>query len=179
MTLPAHLIGLTGTNGAGKGETADFFKNYGFSFFSLSDLIREEIIKQGLPLTRDNLILTGNKLRKKFGPDILAKRVMEKIKGKAIIDSIRNTREIQHLKKQNNFIILAIDAPVELRYQRILKRGRNESASTLDEFKRKEAEEFTGSENQQQLQECMKMADHLIINDGKIQDLHRKLEVFL
>ena len=179
MNFSAHLIGLTGTNGAGKGETADFFVSHGFSYFSLSDLIREEISRQGKPLTRDNLILTGNRLRNEFGPEILARRVMEKVTENAIIDSIRNTHEVQYLKKQKNFILLAIDAPIELRYQRILKRGRNESVSTLDEFKKKEAEELTGSTNQQQLQRCMQMADFMIINDGSIQDLHRKLEIFL
>lgn len=172
-------IGLTGTNAAGKGETAAFFQEHGFSYFSLSDLIRKEILKRGLEESRDNLIKTGNELREKYGADILAKWVMQEVGEKAVIDSIRNVKEVEYLKTQKNFILLAIDAPVEIRYQRSKKRGRNESASSLEEFIQKETQELSGSETKQQLKKCMNMADLLIINDGTIEELHRKLEIFL
>ncbi|MCK4495166.1 MAG: AAA family ATPase, partial [Candidatus Aminicenantes bacterium] len=90
MKKEVKLIGLTGTNGAGKGEAAAFFKKKGYVYFSLSDLLREELQKKGKQVTRDNLIEIGNNLRKKISHDILAKRVMKKIKGRAVIDSIRN-----------------------------------------------------------------------------------------
>jgi dephospho-CoA kinase len=172
-------IGLTGTNASGKGEIAAFFQKHGFSYFSLSDLLRKEIRKRGWEENRDNLINTGNDLREKYGADILARRIMQEVGEKAVIDSIRNIKEAEFLKTQENFVFLAVDAPVELRYQRSKKRGRNESASSLAEFIQKEAQELSGSEIQQQLIKCMEMADFLIINDGTLEDLHRKLEKFL
>lgn len=174
-----QYIGLTGTNAAGKGETAGFFQKHGFSYFSLSDQIRKEVKKRGLDLSRDNLINTGNDLRKKYGADILARKIMQEVDEKAVIDSIRNIKEVEFLKTQENFILLAIDAPVEIRYQRSQKRGRNESASSLEEFIQKETKELYGSETRQQLKKCMEMADFLIINDGTLEDLHRKLEMFI
>ena len=171
-----QLIGLTGTNGSGKGEAAEYFKKKGFSYFSLSDLIREELQKEGIEVTRDNLIQKGNQLREKYGPDILARRVIEKVKKKAVIDSIRNPFEVEFLRNQGKFILLAIDAPVELRYERAKKRGREESASTLQEFIQKEKEEMTGSEKGQQLLSCIAMADLVIINDGTLENFHLKLE---
>lgn len=176
MKKEVKLIGLTGTNGAGKGEAAAFFKKKGYVYFSLSDLLREELQKKGKQVTRDNLIEIGNNLRKKFSPDILAKRVMKKIKSRAVIDSIRNPREIEYLKKQKNFILLSLDAPVELRHERVKKRGRDESATTLQEFIEKEANEMTKQEKRQQLQNCMKLADYSVINDGTLENLHKKLE---
>lgn len=176
MKKEVKIIGLTGTNGAGKGEAAAFFKKKGYVYFSLSDLLREELQKKGKQVTRDNLIEIGNNLRKKFSPDILAKRVMKKIKSIAVIDSIRNPREIEYLKKQKNFILLSLDAPVELRYERVKKRGRDESATTLQEFIEKEANEMTKQEKRQQLQNCMKLADYSVINDGTLENLHKKLE---
>ena len=175
----ARLIGLTGTNGAGKGEVAAFFQKKGYAYFSLSDLIREELRKKGKELSRDNLIQMGNKLREKFGADVLARRIMEKVKGKAVIDSIRNPHEVSFLRKQPGFILLAIDAPVELRYERIRRRGRQESATTLQEFIAKEAEEMTHIEKGQQLKACMSLADFKILNDGSLDSLHNKLEKFL
>jgi len=176
MIKEPSLIGLTGTNGAGKGEVAEYFKKRSYKYFSLSDLIREELKRSGKKPTRNNLIKIGNKLRKKFGADILARKVMKKIKGKAIIDSIRNPQEVEYLRKQENFILLAVDAPPEVRYERVKKRGRDESASTLEEFIAKEEEEMAGSEMGQQLRQCMEMADRTIINDSTLKDLHRKLE---
>ncbi len=177
--MKAELIGLTGTNGAGKGAVALFFENEGYAYFSLSDLIREELKKRGEELARNNLIKMGNQLRKSKGSDILAKCIIKRLEGKAVIDSIRNPKEIEYLQSQKNFILLAIDAPVELRYERIKKRGRNESASTLEEFIKKEAEEMTNREKGQQLQNCIKMADNIIINDGSLEELYRKLEEYL
>lgn len=174
-----RLIGLTGTNGSGKGEVAAFFKKKGYVCFSLSDLIREELKKKGEEVSRDNLIQMGNRLREKLGPDILARLVMKKIRGKAVIDSIRNPKEAEYLRRQKNFILLEIDAPVELRYERAKKRGRVESASTLQEFIEKEAEEMTNRKKGQQLRNCMRHADFKIENDGTLESLYQKLEKLL
>jgi dephospho-CoA kinase len=98
MNDKPRLIGLTGTNGAGKGEAAAYFVSKGYAFFSLSDVIREELERRGEEATRDNLIRTGNELRERFGPDVLARRTMDKVRGPAVIDSIRNTREVAYLR---------------------------------------------------------------------------------
>ena len=179
MKKKAHLIGLTGTNGAGKGEAASFFMKKGYAYFSLSDIIREELRKKGQKVTRDNLIRMGNRMRERSSPDFLARMVVKKIKGNAVIDSIRNPKEIELLKRQEGFILLALDAPAELRFKRVQKRGREESAASLQEFLSKEAQEMSQSEDGQQLQTCMKMADFLIRNDGTLEELHEKLEEFL
>ncbi len=179
MTSEAKLIGLTGTNASGKGEAAVFFKAHGFAYFSLSDVIRDELRHRGLRISRDNLIRTGNELREEFGPDILARRIMEKITKKSIIDSIRNPHEIEYLRRQDNFLLLAIDAPLETRFARAQKRGRDESAVTLEEFAAKEDQEKTRDSRAQQLETCMEMADHLIFNQGTLEEFQHKLEAFV
>ena len=177
--LKAQLIGLTGPNGAGKGEVANYLKKKGYAYYSLSDLVRQELKKRGEELSRNNLIKMGNKLREKFGADILARLVVKKIRGKAVIDSIRNSKEVEYLRQQKNFILIAVDAPVGLRFERVKKRGREESVSTLEQFIQKEAEEMTGNETGQQLQNCIEMADIKIENNGSLENLHQKLEKLL
>ena len=179
MKLPHKLIGLTGTNSSGKGEAAAFFKARGYSYFSLSDIIRDELSWEQQEITRDNLIQKGNQLREEYGADILARRVMKKVDGKAVIDSIRNLTEIAYLRAQEGFILLAIDAPVEIRYTRAKQRGRNESASTLEEFIAKEEEEMRQSVKGQQLEACMQAADYRVTNEGSLEDFLKKLEKFL
>ncbi|MDD8031526.1 MAG: AAA family ATPase [Acidobacteriota bacterium] len=171
-----RLIGLTGTNGAGKGEVAAFFQKKGYDYVSLSDIIREELRARGLEASRDNLIACGNELREKFGADILARRATKKIKGPTVIDSIRNSREIEYLRSLGDFILIAVDAPIEIRFERVKKRGRDESAVTLEEFRKKEELEKSTEENSQQLEACLKLADLTIINDGQLEQLWAKLE---
>ena len=179
MKRRPRLIGLTGTNGAGKGEAAAFFKTRGYAYTSLSDILREELGARDLPATRDNLIRTGNELRAAFGPDILARRTMDRVTGPTVIDSIRNLLEVAYFRARRGFILLAFDAPVDLRFGRVAARGRDESAATLEEFRKKEGEERAGGAAAQQLEACMAAADHLVLNDGTIEDLRRKLEKFL
>jgi dephospho-CoA kinase len=174
-----HLIGLTGSNGAGKGVAAEFFKSRGYAFVSLSDAIRDELLREGIPESRDALIAKGTELRRTFGPDVLAHRTLAKIAGPTVIDSIRNSAEVAALREQPGFILLALDAPAALRFERVSCRGRNESAATLEAFLRKEEEEKSSDPAAQQLHTCMALADRTIMNDGTIEDLHRLLEEFL
>jgi dephospho-CoA kinase len=170
------LVGLTGTNGAGKGEAAAFLRTLGYAYHSLSDILREELAARGKEASRDNLIAVGNEIRETFGPDVLARRTMDRVRGRSVIDSIRNPREVEFLRCRPGFRLLAVDAPIGLRFARVKARGRDESAATLDEFRKKEEAEMTGSETGQQLARCMAMADRLIINDGTIEDLRKKVE---
>jgi dephospho-CoA kinase len=179
MTDITKLIGLTGLNGAGKGEAARFFQKNGFDYYSLSDIIRGELIRKGKKITRDHMIRMGNELRRVHGSDILARRIMEKVKGSSVIDSIRSPMEIAYFRRYPGFILLAIDAPPEIRYKRTMQRGRDESAETFEEFMAKESEEKTDKESNQQLHTCMNMADAVILNDSTLATLHHRLEEFL
>jgi dephospho-CoA kinase len=174
-----RFVGLTGTNGAGKGEAAAFLKERGYNYYSLSDVIREELAARGEEPNRDNLIRAGNELRRLHGPDVLARRVAEKAKAPAVIDSIRNAAEVARLRRLEGFVLVALDAPLETRFERVRSRGRDESASTLEEFRRKEELERAGDDSSQQLEKCLAEADFLVWNDGGIADLRRKLEELL
>jgi dephospho-CoA kinase len=178
MKTPPRLIGLTGTNGAGKGEAAAYFRTKGYAYFSLSDVIRDELRERGVPENRDALIRTGNDLRERHGPDVLAVRTMAKVGGRerAVIDSIRNLREIAFLRREKGFVLLAIDAPVEIRFARVAARGRDESARDLEAFRKKEEMERAGGAAAQQLEACMAAADRVVVNDGTLPEFHRKLE---
>jgi dephospho-CoA kinase len=173
------IIGLTGPNAAGKGEIANYLQGKGFVYHSLSDVLRDYATKRGIEHTRENLIRLGNELRAEHGPAVLAKETIKKLTGKDIVDSIRNPAEVEELRKQKDFVLLGVDAPVELRFQRAMKRGRNECASTLEEFKENEKRENIKNKINQQLNECLRMADKVIINDGTLRELHRKIEDIL
>ncbi|MEK6645312.1 MAG: AAA family ATPase [Candidatus Firestonebacteria bacterium] len=178
------IIGLTGTNGAGKGEVAKYLKKKKFKYFSLSDIVREETAKRKLEHTRENFIRVGNELRIRYGAGILAQRIISKIKklrGNAdiVVDSIRNPKEVEILRKISDFSLLAIDASVKIRYSRILKRKRIDDKGTLKGFVRNEKLENSNNPSSQQLKKCIGLADKIIINNKTKLMLHKKTDGFL
>jgi dCMP deaminase len=173
------IIGLTGKNAAGKGEVAAYLKDKSFYYYSLSDVIRDELDSRGIPVTRDSLIATGNELRSTFGSDILARRILEKLDPNRnyVIDSIRNPAEALALRKSKRFVLLNIDAPADVRFERIKTRKRESDPQTLDEFQAKEeAEKKNLAAYMQSIEDVQALADQTIINDGSLEDLHHKVQ---
>lgn len=178
-----QLIGLTGLNASGKGTAADFLKEMGFNYYSLSDIVRDHASEKGLDHSRENLILCGNELRKRFGPSVLAVRALKKIKkdmpSKAVVDSIRNVYEIEVLRKEPGFFLIGINASSALRFERSKKRGRIGFESTLEEFEKIELKENSSDPTKQQLFKCLELADIKIDNNGKIDKLKEEIKKIL
>ena len=171
------VIGLTGTNASGKTEAAEYLRRKGYSYYSLSDILREEAARLGLDHSRKTLIELGNNLRKRYGAGVLAKMAKENLKGRSIIiDSIRNPKEIEELKMLPDFLLVGIDAPVEIRFKRAVMRGRAGDGKTLEEFIKNERLENSKNKASQQLSRCLKMADALIVNNWTKEELYRKLD---
>lgn len=174
------IIGLTGTNASGKGEVAKYLKKKGFQYLSLSDIVRHEAKSRNLEGTRENLIMVGNLLRVQYGADVLAKRTIDKVTEKnCVIDSIRNGAEAKAIKALKDSILVAVDAPSVLRYERSQKRKEERDELTFAEFKKLEARENFKSDTGQQLKLVIKEADKLIINDGSLDKLHKEVDDLL
>ncbi len=168
------VVGLTGPNASGKGEVAKFLATHGFSVHSLSDMVRDEATRRGLDHNRDTLIRLGVAMRAEGGPGALARRVLSRLKGRAVVDSIRSPGEVEVLRSLPRFVLLGIDAPQPLRFQRSLLRGRLGDGATLDEFARKEDRENSRTEAGQQLLATLALADIVINNDGTIEALRAR-----
>ena len=93
--------------------------------------------------------------------------------------SIRNPGEVSTLRRRDDFILVAVDAPVQLRYERAKARSRSDDAKTLEEFIRDEQAELAGNENEQQLERVFRMCDWVIVNDGTLEELYAKVEELL
>ena len=174
------IIGLTGTNASGKTSIVEYLKSKGFEYHSLSDVIREELTRRGLEHSRDNLRRVGNELRQTFGAAALAEIVSQNIGAKrVIIDSIRNVAEVARLRELKQFYLIAVDAPLEVRFQRAKSRGRAENADDIQAFADAENKEKSRTATAQNIDQCMKLADFTIHNDGSLVDLHNKVDAIL
>ncbi len=176
------IIGLTGENCGGKGTLADYLLTKGFRVFSLSDVIREELLAEGRAVTRETLTSRGNELRKEFGPGVLAKKVLLRMKGDAdyAVDSIRNPAEVEELRRMKGFFLVHVVAKPEVRFERMRKRGREGDPHTLDAFMRIEAAEASSPDvTQQQLIATERLADRTISNDAGLQEFYGKIDALL
>ena len=176
------IIGLTGKFAAGKGAAADFFKAHGFSYLSLSDILREELTARGLATSRENLIATGQALRREAGAAVLAQRAVARLAEHSediVIDSIRSPAEVAALRRLPGFFLLGIDAPAETRYARLKARGRIGDSESLEEFIRHEAAEDTADPHGQRLTATLALADTVLPNDAGLEQLTARLEQLL
>ena len=158
------LIGLTGRNAAGKGEVARYLQQKSFYYYSLSDVIREEIRSRGLEPTRERLINAGNELRQHYGAHVLAERVLAKIEDDRhyVIDSIRNPYEVEAFRAAKNFKLIRVEAPPEVRFKRILARQRESDPETVEKFVELENREAEGDYISQNLVKVELMADYVL-----------------
>ncbi len=182
--MNSKIIGITGKFGGGKSTAAAFFALRGFDKIILSDFLEKEAVERGLPITRKVLQDIGNAWREKFGSHILAEKSIKEIKDKKlekiVIDGIRNVSEINYFRKNENFILLAIGSSRKNRFERLQKVKRREEMTwelfeKLDDRDSGIGEKETGL----QVEECMKLADYSIQNDGTEDEFKDNLEKLL
>src|SRR5690242_12983505 len=175
------LIGLTGRNAAGKGEVARYLQRKSFYYYSLSDAIRDEIRSRGDEPTRERLIIVGNELRQRYGSNILAERILAKIEDDKhyVIDSIRNPAEVEAFRAAKHFKLIRIEAPPDVRFQRILSRQRESDPKTLEDFIALENREAEGDDTSQNLVKVELMADYSLTNDGSLEKLYPQIDQLL
>jgi dephospho-CoA kinase len=181
------IVGLTGTLCSGK-ETAKRILMERFSAYhvTLSDVIRGELEKKKGVFNRFTLQDLGNEMRRKYGTEILAKMAISYLprdKQMIIVDGIRNPGEISYLKKNfgNKFVLLAVDSPQEVRWQRMQGRNKVTDPKSFEEFVEAEKRDLGEGEPAwgQHVRDCMQQADFTVMNDGSLEDFRNKIfEVF-
>lgn len=178
------IIGITGTDGAGKGSVVDYLvSEKGFVHYSARAMFVEEIKRQNLPNDRNHMRLVANELRKQHGNDFLItfylRKFQEEQPAHVIIESLRAVAEAETLKKEGG-ILLAVDADQKLRYERIQKRGSSSDHVSYEDFEKQEKLESDDPDpNGMQKAKVIQMADYTIMNNGTLPELHKQVDMFL
>jgi dephospho-CoA kinase len=174
-------LAIVGPRGTGKDTVANYLvEKKGFTHISSSDLIREHIISNqlGTP-TRELLQKTAMELRQKHGGDYLVRLAMEGDHPRLIISGLRALPEIETFKGLGGKVI-AITAPLEIRYKWAASRGDIDSTVSFEQFQNFEEREATSTDpNAQNVKGVVSLADHFIENSGDKDHLFKQLDWLL
>ncbi|MCF7815470.1 MAG: AAA family ATPase [Candidatus Pacebacteria bacterium] len=175
------IIGITGTDGAGKGTVVGYLvEQKGFVHYSARAIWIKELNQQRTEPTRANMRLIANKLREENGNDFLVTFYLKKINEEgvqnAVIESIRTVAEAETLKKRGG-ILIAIDADQKIRYERVQKRRSESDHVSFEQFVEHEILESNDlNPHGMQKQKVIAMADYTIHNGGILKELHEAIE---
>ncbi len=177
-----RVIAFVGLPLSGKSTAAKVAEEMGIPVVCMGDVVREEAKRRGLPQTDENLGNIAEELRRKEGMDAIAKRcipiIREKGKelGVVVVDGIRGIAEVERFKKEfgDDFVLINIEAPLEVRFQRALKRKRSDDIKSLEELKRRDERELSWN-----MGEAMRMANFTIENVGGLEEFKEKVRGIL
>jgi len=176
------IIGITGTNGSGKGTVVEYLVQKGFSHFSGREFITEEIVRRGMPVNRDSTNVVANDLRKTHHPAYIAEQLLARAQeqeGNAIIESIRAIGEAEFLKSKGA-LIWGVDADRKTRYERSVLRGTALDKISFEKFCEQEDREMNQKKKfDMNIAGIMAIADHVFTNDGTLEELHAQVEKVL
>ncbi|MDD3475014.1 MAG: nucleoside monophosphate kinase [Candidatus Dojkabacteria bacterium] len=140
------IIGITGTNGAGKGTVVDILEQkYNFKHLSVRDFLEKSL---GPNSPRERMREKANELRQDYGAGYIVTELYKqalKMKKSCIIESIRCVGEVEALREiakddtSVHFLFIGVDANQEIRWERSKIRSSSTDDVTFEEFK--EAEE--------------------------------------
>lgn len=174
------IIGITGTNGAGKGTVVDYLvEKHGFEHLSARAFLTEEIERRGLVVDRSAMRDVANELRREHGPDFVIRTLYEQAaaSGKnTVVESVRTVGEAEFLQS-SGAKILAVDADREIRYDRVVVRGSSTDKVSFKEFCAQEDREMASTEPwDMNIGRVMQMADVIVANNGTVEELHAQID---
>lgn len=187
MNLP-RIVGISGTNGAGKDELGKLLEERcGYSFHSVSELLRDELTRTGQAINRENQAALSKKWRNESGDNgimftkaitvYLAEKDANRHNGLALV-SIRHPDEVLRVHEHGG-VVVWVDADQRLRYDRLQAsgRGRADDQITFERFQSDEYREMhpsadapDGSLNMKAVHD---LADILVENDFPTVDAYR------
>lgn len=166
-----RVIGTVGLPGSGKGEFAAVAEDIGVPVVVMGDVIRTETRERGLdPAEHHGQVATA--LREEFGPAAIAERTLPVVRehlsdqGTVVIDGIRSAAEVERFEEAfgEDFRLVSIEAPFDVRAERVGARGRDRSDGSGESLRERDERELGFG-----MGEAMDRADLRIDNSGSLE----------
>lgn len=181
--LSPDVYCLVGMPGSGKSEVARMCKIHGFVLARIGDRVWDEVKSRDLEITSENVGKVAGEMREKEGMDVWARRTTDYIgeeightDGPILIDGVRNWEEIVHFRAVygKDMTLVAVHSSPATRHRRLMRRGREDDSLDFDAIRARDKRELDWG-----IGRVIAMADHIIVNEGTIQDLERQCKDIL
>jgi dephospho-CoA kinase len=173
------LIAIVGMTGSGKSELAKIFEERGFSKIRFGEITMDILKEKGLSINEENERKIRESLRKEHGMEAYAKLNLPKIetaitKNNVIIDGLYSWEEYLFLKSKfgKELIVLALYAPPDVRYERLV--DREVRPLTIEQARGRDKVEIENLNKAAPIA----MADYTILNVGTLYDIKDKVDKF-
>ncbi|MXV62849.1 AAA family ATPase [Natronorubrum sp. JWXQ-INN-674] len=177
-----HVIGTVGLPGSGKGEAATVARENGIPVVTMGDVVRQETADRGLDPAKDHGKV-AQALRDENGPAAIAERSLPMIEDRladhetVLVDGIRSDTEVDVFEAEfgETFTLVSIEAPFEVRAERIDARGRDASEADGGEglAARDDRERGFG------MDDAMAQADLVIENTDSLEAFHERIRTII
>ncbi|SEO57728.1 Dephospho-CoA kinase [Halogranum amylolyticum] len=176
-----RIIGTVGLPGSGKGEAAAVAREAGIPVVTMGDVIRQECRNRGLnPAEHHGEIATA--LREEYGLDAIAARSLPLIRDHlddhdtVLVDGLRSTYEVDRFREAfgDDFLVVSVEAPFELRAERLGERGRDDSDSDVERLRARDERELGFG-----MGEVMDDADVVVDNTGSLTAFRSRIRTLL
>ncbi len=177
-----HVIGTVGLPGSGKGEAATVARKEGIPVVTMGDVVRQETQHRGLDPAKDHGTV-AQALREENGPAAIAERSLPMIEDRfenhdvVLVDGIRSDVEVDVFEDHfgGDFTLVSIEAPYDLRAERIDARGRDvgedDGGESLEA--RDERERGFG------MDDAMERADVVVANTDSLEAFHDRIRAIV
>ena len=170
------LLIVTGMPGTGKEEFLNVAVRMGMPFIRMGDVVRDAYGSRGTGYKDVSVGKFAEEERKRYGYDVWAKRSLEKMYGHVfLVDGCRSMDEVNAFRSLSEDVtIIAIHSSPEIRYERLVKRNRDDAPSTYGEFDERDEREIGWG-----LAKIIALADVNISNDSTLEDFRALSESVL
>ena len=156
--------------GAGKEEFLSVARENDIAFARMGDIVREHHSSSGAAAEGISVGTFAGNERNRLGKNIWAKRTMEKMTGDIfLVDGCRSMSEIGAFRELGGTVkVVAIHTPPHIRYDRLVKRGRDDAPTDLFEFNERDAREISWG-----LSEVIALSDVMVLNSSSLEDFKK------
>ncbi len=176
------IIAFVGLAGAGKTSAVEHVAAKGYPKIYFGGIIYQAMREAGIEITPDSQQIFREEIREKEGKDFVVKRVIQQTNDliesgqkRILFDGLYTWTEYRLLKHEfpGELSVIAVVAPRRIRHRRLAVRPERP-------FTAKEATERDWTEIEHlEKGGPIAIADHYIVNDGDLEQLHRQVDVIL
>jgi dephospho-CoA kinase len=177
------ILAVVGMCGSGKSEVVKFLvKKFKWPVVYLGGITFEWMKERNIPVNYQNEKESREQIRRENGGmGAYAKLALPKIakllkeKKGVIVESLYSWSEYKILKEKygDNFKVVAAHASPAIRFKRLKARKKERPMKNYAEFQARDYSEIENIEKGGPIA----MADYLVVNEGSLKDLHKKLNL--